>query len=60
MESKVQSVIMDLGLKELNHPNLPGGSLGIGFVCLFMVSNFFHPANFIHGQLKELSWLHKV
>ena len=43
MECKIQSVITDLGIKELNHPNLAGNSLRLVFFCvLFFPSNIFY------------------
>lgn len=45
MESKIQLLITDLGVKELNHPNLPENSLRLSFL-LYMGSVFFHPTFF--------------
>lgn len=50
MESKTQSVITDLGIKELNHPNLPGNSLRVGFgffFCLFYKGSGFSTQCFL-------------
>lgn len=46
MENKIQSVITDLGVKELYHPNLPENWLRLSFL-LYMGSVFFHPTIFL-------------
>lgn len=52
MESKFQSVITDLGVKKLNHPNLPENSLRLSFL-FYMDSEFFHPTFFFYLRLDE-------
>lgn len=52
MESKIQSLITDLGVKELNHPNLPENSLRLSFL-LYMGSVFFHPTFFFYLRSDE-------
>lgn len=55
MESKIQSVIIDLGIKELNHPNLPGKSLRL-FFCLFDMGSVFS-SNIFYSRSAEITKL---
>lgn len=54
MESKIQSVIIDLGIKELNHPNLPGNSLRLFF--LFDMGSVFS-SNIFYSRSAEITKL---